>query len=93
MNRYLFSLGALWTVCGLQAQSSDATAELAPISVYSERVANQEVVGTFAMPVSGLSYEPQVDVQSRNLSEGQADVSIRGGIFENTGFRIGAVAL
>jgi vitamin B12 transporter len=93
MNRYLFSLGALWTVCGAYAQSSDATAELAPIAVYSERVANQEVVGTFAMPVSGLSYEPQVDVQSRNLSEGQADVSIRGGIFENTGFRIGAVAL
>ncbi len=66
---------------------------LSPFTVYSERVANQEVSGTFAMPVSGLSYEPQVDVQSRNLAEGQADVSIRGGTFENTGFQIGAVSL
>lgn len=45
------------------------------------------------MPVSGLRFEPRVDVQARNLAEGQADVSIRGGVFENTGFRIGATAL
>jgi hypothetical protein len=34
-----------------------------------------------------------VDVQERNMAEGQADVSIRGGIFENTGFKIGALGL
>ena len=45
------------------------------------------------MPVSGLRFEPRVDVQARNLAEGQADVSIRGGVFENTGFRIGATSL
>lgn len=66
---------------------------LTPVDVYSNRVANQEPVGTFAMPVSALRYEPLVDVQGRNLAEAQADVSIRGGIFENTGFRLGAVSV
>jgi vitamin B12 transporter len=45
------------------------------------------------MPVSGLQFEPRVDVQARNLAESQADVAIRGGIFENTGFKVGASAL
>ena len=62
-------------------------------AVYSEQVANQTPVNTFAMPVSGLRFEPRVDVQARNLAEGQADVSIRGGVFENTGFKIGALSL
>jgi vitamin B12 transporter len=43
--------------------------------------------------ISALRFEPLVDVQARNLAEGQADVTIRGGIFENTGFRLGGVAL
>ncbi len=45
------------------------------------------------MPVSGLRYEPRVDVQARNLAEGQSDVSIRGGVFENTGFRLGGISI
>ncbi len=67
--------------------------ELPRLAVYSEQVANQTPVSTFAMPVSGLRFEPHVDVQARNLAEGQADVSIRGGVFENTGFRLGALSL
>lgn len=67
--------------------------DLPKLTVYSEQVANQEPAATFAMPVSGLQYEPRVDVQVRNLAEGQADIAIRGGIFENTGFKIGAVGL
>ena len=93
MNRTHVPLAALLTFAGLQAQTPEPESILSPFTVYSERVANQEVSGTFAMPVSGLSYEPQVDVQSRNLAEGQADVSIRGGTFENTGFQIGAISL
>ena len=73
------------------AQSSPV--ELPELSIYSPRVAIQEPVGTFAMPVSALRFEPLVDVQSRNMAEGQADIAIRGGIFENTGFRIGALSL
>ncbi len=66
---------------------------LPTVSVYSEQVANQTPVSTFAMPVSGLSFEPRVDVQARNLAEAQADVAIRGGVFENTGFKFGAFSV
>ncbi len=66
---------------------------LPTVSIYSEQVANQTPVSTFAMPVSGLQFEPRVDVQARNLAEGQADVAIRGGVFENTGFKFGAFSV
>ncbi|HWL14103.1 MAG TPA: TonB-dependent receptor [Opitutus sp.] len=73
---------------------SAETAEVLPeVTVFSPRVANQAPVATFAMPVSALRFEPRVDVQARNFAEGQADVAIRGGIFENTGFRIGGLSL
>lgn len=66
---------------------------LPPYVLVAPRVANTSPVGTFAMPVSQLRFEPLVDVQSRNMAEGQADVAVRGGIFENTGFRIGGANL
>jgi hypothetical protein len=75
------------------AFAQNASIELPELSVYSPRVAIQEPVGTFAMPVSALRFEPLVDVQGRNMAEGQADIAIRGGIFENTGFRVGALSL
>ena len=83
-------------VAGLSLLGSLAAQEvhvLPTVSVYSEQVANQSPVATFAMPVSGLQFEPRVDVQARNLAEGQADVAIRGGIFENTGFKFGAFSV
>lgn len=73
--------------------AAQETYELPKLAIYSAQVANQAPVTTFAMPVSGLQFEPRVDVQARNLAEGQADVAIRGGIFENTGFKVGASAL
>ncbi|HUR58478.1 MAG TPA: TonB-dependent receptor, partial [Opitutaceae bacterium] len=66
---------------------------LPEITVYSPRVANQSPAGTFAMPVSALRYEPRVDIHARNLAEGQADVTVRGGIFENTAFQVGGSTL
>ena len=74
-------------------RAEDAPVELPSVTIYSPRIANQEPVGSFAMPVSALRYEPLVDLQARNLGEAQADVTIRGGIFENTGFRIGGLSL
>jgi len=73
-------------------------AQVTPVSlpefmVYSPRVANQSPTGTFATPVSSLRYEPQVDVQARNMTEAQADITLRGGIFENTGIKIGALSV
>jgi vitamin B12 transporter len=66
---------------------------LPAVTVYSPRIANQSPAGTFAMPVSALRYEPRVDIHARNLAEGQADVTLRGGIFENTAFQLGALTV
>jgi hypothetical protein len=77
-------------VAGLRGQTP---VDLPVFTVYSPRIANQSPAATFAMPVSALSFEPRVDVQSRNLAEGQADISIRGGTFENTAYRIGGVTV
>ena len=73
--------------------AADETYELPKYATYSEQVANQAPVSAFAMPVSALRFEPRVDLQSRNLAEAQADVTVRGGIFENTGFKVGALSL
>ncbi|HWA84626.1 MAG TPA: TonB-dependent receptor, partial [Opitutus sp.] len=75
----------------VHAQSVDVV--LPGLTVYSPRVANQAPVATFAMPVSALRFEPLVDIQARNFAESQADVTIRGGIFENSGFKLGASTL
>jgi len=85
------SLGASFLLLGTVA--AQQTYVLPTVTVYSEQVANQTPVATFAMPVSGLQFEPRVDVQARNLAEGQADVAIRGGVFENTGFKFGAFSV
>ena len=84
-------LAALFATVPLLGQVAPVT--LPEITVYSPRVANQTPAASFAMPVSALRYEPRVDVQARNLTEAQSDVTIRGGIFENTGFRVGAFSL
>lgn len=79
--------GLLWAA-SLHAQMS-----LPDYTVVASRVANQTAAGTIDMPVSALRYEPRVDVQSRNLAEAQADVALRGGVFESTGFKLGALTL
>lgn len=94
--RFCCRLNAGFLVLALFARAvraDEPAYELPKIAAYSEQVANQTPGATFAMPVSGLRFEPRVDVQARNLAEGQADVAIRGGVFENTGFKLGAVSL
>ncbi len=77
----------------MAALGAQTPLELPQVTVYSPRVANQSPVAAIAMPVSALRFEPRLDLQGRNLVEGQADVTIRGGIFENTAFRIGALTV
>jgi vitamin B12 transporter len=91
-KKSLFSLLAAPLLTTLFAQS-DTIVEMPGVKVDMPRIANQDPAGTFAMPISALRFDPRADVQARNLAEGQADVSIRGGIFENTGFKLGAVNL
>lgn len=80
----------LGTNVALAAESPTA---MPAVTVRSWHVANQAPVGTYGMPLSVLRYEPRVDIQARNLAEAQADVTIRGGIFETVGFQVGAVSL
>jgi vitamin B12 transporter len=68
-------------------------ASLPAVTVYSPSVANQAPAGTFAMPVSALRYDPLVDIEPRNMAEAQADVTIRGDTFENTGMQVGALSI
>src|SRR3954469_16506395 len=86
-------LVAVWVGGAALVAQGQGTVTLPGVTVYSPRVANQAPAGTFAMPVSALRFEPRVDLQTRNLAEAQADVTIRGGIFETTGFQIGALTL
>lgn len=78
---------------GCAALGLQAAVSLPAVTVYSPRVANQSSVATFAMPISALRYEPRVDIQGRNFAEGQADITIRGGTFENTGLMVGGASL
>ncbi len=75
------------------AAATDEIVQLPPFVTTAVRVANDTPVATFAMPVSGLRFEPSVDVQARNFAEGQADLSVRGGVFENIGFQVGGTAV
>ena len=98
MRTYLTKIAATLSSCSaLYGQMPETVAdepyELPVFTTQAPRVANPEPAATFAMPVSALRFEPLVDVQSRNLAEGQADVALRGGVFEQTGFRVGAVSL
>jgi len=67
--------------------------ELSEIVVTADRVANSRPAGTYSSPVTLLRFDPLTEVQSRGLPEGQADITVRGGLFENTGFKAGAVTI
>ena len=90
----LFAL--LCTIATSSSASGDADGannDIETITVKGSATANKKPVGTFVSLVSNLEYDPRVDLQSRNMAEAQADVTVRGGIFENTGFRVGSATL
>ncbi len=70
-----------------------ASLALPTLVIHGQEVANLRPVTTYETPVSNLEFNPRIDFQSRNMAEAQGDVSIRGGIFENTGFRVGSATL
>jgi len=67
--------------------------DLSEVTVRASRVANTHPAGTYASLATSLRFDPQTELQSRGLPEGQSDVAVRGGIFENTGFMVGAVTV
>lgn len=66
---------------------------LEPITVTARRVANLQPASSYASTATALRFDPQINLQARGLPEGQADITVRGGLFENTGFRIGAITI
>ena len=73
--------------------AASAVSALPGFVVTAPAVANLAPAGTFAMPATALRYEPRVDLQARTLAEAQADITLRGGTFETTGYRLGALSL
>jgi len=68
-------------------------AVLEVVEITGQRVANLQPASAYATVVTQLRFDPQSRIQARGLPEGQADVTVRGGLFENTGFKIGAVTI
>ena len=88
---YTLTISALASLPTLAQAESIQT--LPTLYVDAQQTANIRPVTTYESPVSNLDFEPRVDLQSRNMAEAQGDVTIRGGIFENTGFRVGSATL
>ncbi len=55
--------------------------------------ANDTPSAGFATAVTALRFDPAIDIQSRGFAETQSDIVIRGGIFSNSGLKVGAVTL
>jgi hypothetical protein len=72
--------------------SADAT-KIDEISVAARRIANESPASSYASLATALRFDPSSELQSRGIAEGQSDVSVRGGLFENTGFKLGAVTV
>ncbi|MDJ0814109.1 MAG: TonB-dependent receptor [Woeseiaceae bacterium] len=90
----LLALSATMFLFGTTATAQeDQSEELAEITVTGKRVANTRPAGTYSAVATALRFDPITELQSRGLPEGQADVTVRGGLFENTGFRAGAVTV
>jgi len=89
----LASAIALLAFAGLAAAQDGDSEELTEITVTATRVANTEPAASYATVATALRYDPSTELQSRGLPEGQADVTVFGGLFENTGFRAGAVTV
>ncbi|MEM8817556.1 MAG: TonB-dependent receptor [Pseudomonadota bacterium] len=90
------AFGALLTLAtgpAAAADTSERSDELSEITVEARRVANDKPAGTYATPATALRFDPLTELQSRGIAEGQADVTVRGGLFENTGFRLGAATV
>ena len=84
---------SLAVLCAPSLAKAQQLTRVPTLYINAQRTANILPVSTYATPVSNLEFEPRVDLQSRNMAEAQGDVSIRGGSFENTGFRIGSATL
>ena len=90
---YLFLLMSVSMAFANENVGLENEEELAEVTVRASRVANTRPAGSYASLATSLRFDPQTELQSRGLPEGQADVAVRGGVFENTGFAVGATTI
>jgi len=76
-----------------ETTSSADDEEVSEVTVRATRVANEHPASSYATPATTLRFDPLTELQSRGIAEGQSDVTVRGGLFENTGFKLGAVTI
>ena len=92
-----FAWRAFFAACCLLpagAIAGDAEdADISEITITAKRVAIVQPAGSYESAVTALRFDPLTELQSRGLAEGQSDVAVRGGVFENTGFTVGAVTI
>src|SRR5210317_2465771 len=100
MLRNVFSAALMLSLLALSlipvpavADEAAETEEITEITVSARRVANLRPAGGYATAATTLRFDPLTELQSRGLAEGQSDVTVRGGVFENTGFKLGAVTV
>jgi len=72
------------------AMNTSKDEEVSEITVKAARIANESPASSYATPATALRFDPLTELQSRGIAEGQSDVTVRGGLFENTGFKLGA---
>jgi len=95
-SRYAAALVLLSFTMPSWSDVTDSTSdggEVAEITVRATRIANDQPASSYATPATALRFDPLTELQSRGLAEGQSDVTVRGGLFENTGFKLGAVTI
>jgi vitamin B12 transporter len=89
----LFFLISVSTSFAGEENTPENDENLSEVVVRASRVANTRPAGSYASLATTLRFDPQTELQSRGLPEGQSDVAVRGGVFENTGFVIGAITI
>ena len=97
--KFRFVLIASTAPLALNAQTAPSSSSESDIvampllHVDSYAAANDTPSAGFATTVTALRFEPSVDIQSRGFAETQSDIVIRGGTFQNTSIKVGAVNL
>jgi hypothetical protein len=81
----------LLPVSAIAVDAEDA--DISEITITAKRVAIMRPAGSYESAVTALRYDPLTELQSRGIAEGQSDVTVRGSLFENTGFQLGAVTV
>ena len=86
---------ALTFVSVAHASQADSISkiELEEVAVVASRVANDSSASSAATLATALRYDPALDIQSRGLAEGQADLVIRGASFESATISVGSVSI